>query len=40
MTSFESGSLAPLANGAVAIASGSSPTISTADFENGELTWQ
>jgi anti-sigma factor RsiW len=40
MTSFESGSLAPLANGAVEVASGSSPRISTADFENGELTWQ
>lgn len=40
MTSFESGSLAPLANGAVEITSASSPTISTADFENGELTWR
>ncbi len=40
VTSFESGSLAPLANGTVEIASGSPPRISTADFENGELTWQ
>jgi hypothetical protein len=40
VTSFESGSLAPLANGTVEIASGSSPRISTVDFENGAPSWQ
>ena len=37
VTSFESGAVAPLANGKLEIVSPDSSKISTADFENGEL---
>jgi hypothetical protein len=37
MTSFESGTVAPLANGTVEIVSPDPSRISTVDFENGKL---
>lgn len=39
ITSFESGAVAPLANGTLEVVSPDSSRISTVDFENGQTSW-